>query len=70
MKISACRPEGNAYAVMGHVESLLRSTGRRDEIPAIMERMKSGDYRHLCRVAEEVSFGTIMVVFDDDEMEE
>lgn len=66
MKIYASRPEGNAFAVMGRVHELLSAVGRRDEWPAISERMISGDYANLCAVANEVTFGSIEVVMEDD----
>lgn len=62
LEIDARSPDGNAFAIMGYVRRLLEGTSRRDEIPAIMERMRSGDYKNLCAVAEEVTFGSITVV--------
>ncbi len=62
MEIDARSPDGNAFVIMGYVQSLLSEAGRKDEIPAVMERMRSGDYANLCAVAEEVTFGSITVV--------
>lgn len=70
MKIYANRPEGNAFTIMGTVRSLLAQTGRKDEIPAVMERMTSGDYDNLCAVAEEVSNGSIEIVRDNDSLDD
>ena len=67
MEIDARSPDGNAFVIMGHVRNLMKAAGRADEIPRVMERMKSGDYSNLCRVAEEVTFGSIKVVMRDDE---
>tara|TARA_Y100000310_G_scaffold341331_1_gene440141 strand:+ start:75 stop:281 length:207 start_codon:yes stop_codon:yes gene_type:complete len=62
MEIDAKSPEGNAYAIMGYVQRLLKEVDRFVEWPAIQERMMSGDYDNLCDVAEEVTYGTIKVV--------
>ena len=67
MKIDAQSPDGNAYFIMGQVDRLLKACGRSDEIPAVMERMRSGNYENLCRVAEEVTFGSIQVVNRDSD---
>jgi hypothetical protein len=67
MEIDARSPDGNAFAIMGYVSRLLKAAGREDELPAVMERMRSGDYRNLCAVAEEVTFGSIKVVNLDGE---
>ena len=66
MRINSRAPEGNAFAIMGAVQSLLEQSGRQADIPEAMERMKSGDYRNLCAVAEEVTFGSIVVYNLDD----
>ena len=62
MEIDATKPEGNAFLIMGHVAELMKAAGRADEIPEIMEHMKSGNYANLCRIAEEETFGSIKVV--------
>lgn len=70
MKIDARRPEGNAFAIMGAVCRLLEQSGRIREWDAVRKRMMEGDYRNLCAVAEDVTFGCIRVVnidCDDDE---
>ena len=59
MIIDRTAPEGNAYAIMGTVTALMRASGCADELPAIMVRMRSGDYNNLCRIATEVSNGSI-----------
>lgn len=62
MDIDASSPQGNACSIMGVVQKLLKDAGRRDEWPAIQERMMAGDYRNLCAVAEEVTHGSVRVV--------
>lgn len=62
MEIDAKTPEGNSLVIMGIVSQLLEDSGRSDEIKDVMERMKSGNYGNLCKVAEEVTFGSITVV--------
>ena len=62
MEIDAKAPEGNAWCIMGVVKRLLEDTDRHDEIDTVMERMKSGNYDNLCKVAKEVTFGSITVV--------
>lgn len=59
--INVKKPEGNAFCIMGTVSSILKQCGRRDEIPEVMARMKSGDYDNLCDVAEEVTHGTLKI---------
>jgi hypothetical protein len=61
MIIRKDRPEGNAYAVIGAVQNLLKQAGRQAEWPAIRARMMEGDYDNLCAVAKEVTFGSIEV---------
>lgn len=65
MIIDARGPDGNAMVIMAHVMSLLKQVGREDEVAAIRERMMEGDYENLCRVAEEVTFGTIRIINRD-----
>ena len=62
MEIDAKAPEGNAVFIMGAVRRLLADAGRADEIPGVTLRMKSGNYENLCKVAEEVTYGSITVV--------
>ena len=67
MEIDAKSPDGNAWVIMGHVRNLLKAAGRANEIPKIMERMRSGNYANLCQIAELETFGSIKVVTHDDE---
>ena len=67
MKIYSRGPGGNAFYIMGTVDGILRASGREDEIPDAMQRMKSGDYANLCAVAKEVTFGSVEVVDDEEE---
>lgn len=69
MKIDIAGPEGNAFTIMGIVERVLKQTGREDEIPEVMERMKNGDYDNLCAVATEVSNDTITFYNSNEEEE-
>ena len=62
MEIDANSPDGNAYCIMGYVRRLLWDSGRELESPVVMARMKSSNYDNLCKVAEEVTFGSITVV--------
>ena len=62
MKIDAKSPAGNAFCIMGYVSRMLKESGRGDEVKATMDKMMSGDYDNLCKVAEEVTFGSIQVV--------
>ena len=65
MRIDAKGPYGNAYSIMADVSQLLEAAGREKEVPAVMHRMRSGDYSNLCDVAEEVTHGSITVVNRD-----
>ena len=67
MQIRKDSPEGNAYCLMGIVHKLLKQTGRGKEWPHIQKRMKSGDYENLCRVANEVTRGSIEMIDDNEE---
>ena len=62
MDIDATAPEGNAHFIIAAVRRLLTETGREKEISAVTNRMESGDYDNLCRVAEEATYGSIRVV--------
>ncbi len=62
MEIDAKSPSGNAFVIMGHVQRLLEDADRGDEVETVMDRMKSRDYDYLCKVAEEVTYGSIKVV--------
>ena len=73
-------PEGNAFAVMGAVTSVLKQMGRAWDIPfseidrvckEYTERAKSGDYENLLKVSEEyVLFTWIHPDYDDFDYEE
>ena len=65
-------PQGNAFALMGHADDLLRQLGRRDEFNAMRTDMMSGGYDNLIRIFEE-NFGDYVdlvnkpgEVFDDE----
>lgn len=46
--------DGNAFAIMGAVQSALRKAGiTKDEISEYMEQSMSGDYNNLLRTAME-----------------
>lgn len=62
MKIDKSSPEGNAYFIMGQVHRLLKTVGREKEWPKAQKEMTSGNYENLCRVAKEITFGSIEVV--------
>ncbi len=62
MEIDAKSPDGNAFTIMGYVTRLLKDASRGDEVETVMDRMKSGNYDNLCKVAEEVTYGSIKVV--------
>lgn len=73
MEIDATTSDGNGGAIMGIVCTMLKQSGRRDEVKDVRRRMMSGDYDNLCDVAEEVSDGSIKVINrhgDDDEDED
>ena len=59
MKIDISAPEGNVFCIMGVVSTLLKQTGRKDEVKGVMARMRSGNYANACAVATEVSYGSI-----------
>lgn len=62
MEIDAKSPQGNAVYIIGMVCRLLKEVGREDEVAGVRDSMMSGDYDNLCKVAEEVTFGSIQVV--------
>ena len=70
MEIDARSPDGNAFVIMGYVRRLLRESGRSKEWPLIQTKMLSGDYENLCKVAEEATYGSIVVVNRDLENNE
>lgn len=67
MEIDIASPQGNGMAIIATVRRLLQEAGREDEIPETTERMRSGDYRNLLSVAEEVSYGSITFYNSQDE---
>ena len=67
MEIDAKSPDGNATVIMCYVWRLLMDTGQADKWPDAEKRMKSGNYDNLCKVAEEVTHGSITVVNRDNE---
>lgn len=69
MNIDASSSQGNTFSIMATVRRLLIDSGRADAWPDAEKRMMDGDYRNLCAVAEEVTFGCVRVVNlgDDDE---
>jgi len=70
MKIDARAPEGNSFYIMRMVRKLLTESGREKDWPEAQERMMPGNYDNLCKVAEEVTFGSIQVVNRVNEPEE
>lgn len=60
--IDRTAPEGNAFSIMATVQRLLRDIGRQDDWDDARRDMMSGDYEHLCEVAEKVSAGSIRFV--------
>ena len=69
MEIDAKSPDGNPNVIIGLVRRLLIDTDQADKWPEVRQRMKSGDYDNLCKVAEEVTYGSITVVNRDSEPE-
>jgi len=57
----------NAFHVLALVRDIFYQTGQRDRWPEVEARMKSGNYRHLCAVAKEVTYGSVEVVDDPDD---
>ncbi len=68
MIIRSDSPDGNAFAIMAYVRTVLKETGRMDEWPLTQRRMMSGDYANLCAVAKQVTNGVVEVI--DPEWEE
>ena len=59
MKINRRGPQGNAWIIIAYVRELIVKSGREKEWPKIDKRMRSGSYENLCKVATEVTFGSI-----------
>ena len=53
MIIDITGPNGNAFAVLGIVEKVIKDTHDKEEVDKIIKDMSSGDYEHLLDVAEE-----------------
>ena len=51
IEIDTKSSDGNAFAIMGYVRRIFRELGR-DDFAKVQEDMMSGDYKHLCEVAE------------------
>lgn len=67
-------PEGNAFSLMGTARSWARQIGyEKEDIDAMIERMKSSDYENLLKVFDE-EFGDICDLVrsgdSDDEFDE
>ena len=62
IEIEKSSPQGNAYYIMKMVEVTMKNMGKdQDEIDEAWEAMKSGDYDDLCRTAEDVTQGYVIV---------
>lgn len=66
MVINRKAPEGNAFVIMGYVKRLLEDSGRGKDWDAARKRMESGDYENLCKVASEVTYGSITFTDEDE----
>jgi hypothetical protein len=65
IQIDLSGPQGNAFCVMGTVQSVLQQIGKsKDEIKVVMDDMQSGDYEHLKQVAVESTNGLIQLIGD------
>lgn len=62
MKIDAKSSQGNAWFIIVQVRKLLIEVGRENEVRGYTSRMRAGDYENLCKVAEEATNGSIVVV--------
>lgn len=60
MKINRRAPEGNAFAILGLYQDLLRQIGKtREEIESKIAEATSSDYDHLCEFIEKDTKGSI-----------
>ena len=59
MIIDRKSPNGNAFVIMGYVHQLLKAASRDGEWPEIQKKMMAGDYKNLCKIATESTFGSI-----------
>lgn len=63
MKIYSTSTEGNAFQIMGTVRAFLKKQGKTpDEIKKVMDDMTSGNYEHLCEVAERETDNQIVII--------
>jgi len=71
IQIDLSGPQGNAFAIMGAVDSVLRQIGKsKEEISEVLNDMQSGDYEHLKFVAVDSTNGLIEFINDDDDYDE
>ena len=61
-------PQGNAIALMGIADDLLRQLGRRDESREMQDEMMSGDYGNLLKVFQS-KFGSLVEFINNPEEE-
>jgi len=61
-------PQGNAIALMGIADDLLRQLGRRDEYREMQTEMMSGDYGNLLKVFQS-KFGSLVEFINNPEEE-
>lgn len=62
IKIDANSPEGNAFSIIGVVHRVVKELGMSNEDwKRIQEDMTSGDYNHLCEVAEKETKGLVVI---------
>lgn len=72
LEIDISGSDGNAFVLMAHAQFFAKQIGyTKDQIDALMEDMRSGDYKHLLEVFD-AEFGMIVdlvnyVADDDDE---
>jgi hypothetical protein len=62
MVIDPESPNGNSYFLLATVRNLFKEIGRLDEMKAVNEAAFAGDYRHLCEVVDDATFGSIRVL--------
>ena len=71
MEININGPDGNAFALMGHVKNLGRQLGfDRAEVARITTEMMAGDYDNLCKVFTQNFGHVVTLVSDDDEYDD
>ena len=68
MKIDVREPEGNAFNIMSLVEQFLAAQGKsREDINDVIDEMRSGDYKHLLKVANTVTYDSFTFIGLDSE---